>query len=205
MALNGFRLILLICLFVFSALILTARQTAYRDAPRLVAAATVESAHEEAPGQIEPVAVDAVGQAGTDMPLQGDVQSAEDIPSLPERLDRNDVVAIAVDQENGRAGDNVASQIVRPGKKARKAHDRRHRARPAKAHVKRHHRALAKAHKRKRIVRKAKPRKLLVQKRVKARGRVANAAPAFVWITEGKLEPLPPVKRVARAGLGRVR
>jgi hypothetical protein len=205
MALTGFRLILLIGLFVFSALILTARQTAYRDAPRLVAAATVESAHEETPRQVEPVAVDAVRQTGADMPLQGDVQSAEDIPSLPERFDRNDVVAIAVDQENGRTGDNVASQIVRPGKQARKAHNRRHRARPAKAHMKRHHRALAKTHKRKRIVRKAKPRKFLVQKRVKARGRLADAAPALVWVAEGKLEPLPPAKRVARAGLGRVR
>lgn len=205
MVLTGFRLILLICLFVFTALTITARQTAYREAPRLVAAATVESRHEEPPRQVEPIGVDAVRQAGADMPLQGDVQPAENSPSLPERLDRNDVVAIAVNQENGRAGDNVASQIVRPGKKARKANDRRHRARTAKPHVKRHHRALAKANKRKRLVRKAKLGKPLVKKRIKARGRMADTAPALLRVSKRKLKPLPPAKRVSRARLRRVR
>jgi hypothetical protein len=205
MVLTGFRLILLICLFVFSALALTARQTAYRETPRLVAAATIESPHEEPPRQVEPVAVDAVGEAGTDMPLQGNVQTAESIPSLPERLDRNDVVAVAVDQKDGRTGDNVPSQVLGAGKKAGKAHNPRYRARTAKPNVKRHHRALAKANKRKRLVRKAKPSKFAVQKRVKRWRSVAYTAPTLAWIAEGQLEPLPSAKRVSRAGLRRVR
>jgi hypothetical protein len=205
MVLTGFRLIVLICLFVVSALTLTARQTAYRETPRLVAAATVESPQEEVPRQAEPVAVDTVGKAGTDVPLQRDVKPAEDIPSLPERLDRNDVVAVTVDQKDGGTGNNVAAQVLGTGEKTRKADNRRHRARSAKPHVKRHHRALAKANKRKRIVRKAKGRKFAVQKRVKRWRSVAYTTPTFAWVAEGKLEPLPSAKRISRAGLGRVR
>jgi hypothetical protein len=248
MVLTGFRLILLICLFVSSALYVTARQTSQRQAQPIVAAATaslatedealgpdigpidatpprapepkaeaaatvragdasaltaaVESVHQEPPRKVEAVAIDPVRQAGADMPLDGNVDGAESAAGLRKGFDGNDVVAVPVDKQDGGARNNIGGQILRSGEHPRKADDPRHRTRTAKADVKRHHRALAKADKRKRVVRKAKIRKLVVQKSVKRRRRMANPAPALRRVTKRKLKPLAAAKRVTGAGLG---
>lgn len=207
MALTGFRLTVLICLFVSTALCVTARQTASRPpvAPLFATAATVENLGEESPGKVQPVTIDPVGQAGAHMPLDGHVDAAQGVARLVKRLDRNDVVAVAVGKQDGRARHDVGRKMLRTGDKPRKAHNARHRTRAARAYVKRHHGALTKAHKRKRIVRKAVSRKLIVQKRVKSRRRVVYAAPTLSRIAKRQIEPLTPGERVAGAGLRRVR
>jgi hypothetical protein len=206
MALTGFRLIILICLFVSTALYLTARQaTIRRDSPLVAAAATVQHVGQEAPRQVEPVPVDAMRQPGADMPLDGHADRSQQVAGLVERVDGNDVVAVPVSEQDGRARDDLGGKVLGTGNKPRKAHNARHRPRAAKAHVKRHHGALAKAHKRKRIVRKAKGGKLIVQKRIKSRRRLVHAAPAFTRVAKRKLKPLASAKRVAGARLRRVR
>lgn len=197
MTLTGFRLIVLICAFSCTALYVTAYQTASRDAALLAVAseaslltaaappaAAVEDAAQERPREIEAVIVDAVRQTSADMPLQGNVEAAQDTAGLAQRLDGNDVVAVAVNQENGGARSDVGGQVLGAGHQAGKAHNASNRPGAAKPHVKRHHRALTKADKRKRLVLKAKARKLLVQKRIKRRRRVAHAAPPLTGIAK---------------------
>ena len=259
MVLTGFRLILLICLFVSSALYVTSRQVSHRQAQPIVAAATtslaapdeaaptdidggllegkapVEPKASSAPGaaqasgepvaprpavppsvavtaavegvdqeparKVEPVPVDPVRQAGADMPLDGNAGPAQDTTGLRKGLYGDDVVALAVDKQDGRPRNDVGRKVLRAGKQPRKAHDTRHRTRAAKAGVKRHHRALAKADKRKRFLAKAKIRKLAVQKRVKRRRRLANPAPALTRIAEGEFKPLPTAEWVTGTGI----
>lgn len=191
MALTGFRLILLICLFVSTCFYITARQTALRGEGGLLATAlttsstTLEGSAQEAPRQIQPLPVDAMRQTGADMPLNGHAGSPQNTAGLGERLHGNDVVAVAVNEQHGGTGSDVGGQILRSGEQAGKADNAGKGARAAKSNVKRHHGALAKPHKRKRIVRKAKGGKLAVKKRGKPRPGLADAAPAFVVVTEG--------------------
>ena len=259
MVLTGFRLILLICLFVSSALYVTSRQVSQRQPQQVVAAATtslaasdetaapdlhskspeeeravepqteptrepahassepvtpapsappsvavtaaVEGVHQEPARKVEPVPVDPVRQAGADMPLDGNAGPAQDTTGLRKGLYGDDVVALAVDKQDGRPRNDVGRKVLRAGKQPRKAHDTRHRTRAAKAGVKRHHRALAKADKRKRFLAKAKIRKLAVQKRVKRRRRLANPAPALTRIAEGEFKPLPTAEWVTGTGI----
>jgi hypothetical protein len=233
MALTGFRLIVIICLFVSTALYVTARQqTGLEQARPLVAAtaeleqarpsvaatpeleqtrplvaatAALEGPRQEVPRQLEPVPVDPVREPGADVPLDRDLRGPKDVPRLMQRLDGDDVVAVTVNEEDWGTGDDVTPKVLGSRHKPRKAHNARHRPRAAKAHVKRHHRALAKAHKRKRIVGKAKRGKLVVQKRIKSRRRMVHAAPALSRVAKRKLKPLASAKRVAGAGLRRVR
>jgi hypothetical protein len=250
MVLTGFRLILLICLFVSSSLYVTARQVNVREAQPVALTATAAVSEEddhplvtepgvdprpfviasepaapspprpaglaaagapakrvgqEAPRKVEPVTVDAVRQPPADVPLDRNAGAAKDAPGLSERVDGNNVVAVAVDKENGRARNDVGGQVLGAGKKAGKAYNTRHRLRTAKARVKRHHRALAKANQRKRIVRKAKARKLVVQKRVKSRRRLVHAAPAFARVPKRKFEPLASTEGVGSTWFWSVR
>jgi hypothetical protein len=233
MALTGFRLVLLISIFVSTAFYVTARQTLLRSERALgvtastatavaepflttiellpaavepqrqsVPAAAPEHADEEAAGKLEPVRVDAVRQPETDMPLDRRTDDAQDAAGLSQGLDGDHVVAVAVNEEDRRARDDLAGQMLRPGKKAGKADNARHRLCTAKTHMQRHHRALAKADKRKRIVSKAKARKLLVEKSIKGRRRVIHTAPALAHVAKRQLKPLPPVGGVSCAGLG---
>lgn len=226
MRLTGFRLILLLCLFVSTTFYVAARYAPREQAPlpgaiasgavfeaaaitgtaasetvplperSVVRAAALESVLQETAGEIEPGLVDAVGQAGPDMPLDGHLKAPEDVARLVESLDRNDVVAVTVNEQHGAARNDVGGEVLRARKQSRKADNARQRPRTAKAHVKRHHRALTKAHKRHRLVRKAKAGKLLGQKRVKRRRRMTNPAPAFARIPKRQLKPLAAAKRV---------
>src|SRR5262245_59954896 len=111
MHLTGFRLTLLICLFVGSCVSILASHTARGARPVLAAASTiapsepaVESVLRETPRQVETVAVDAVREASADMPLDGHPDRADEAASLIEGLDRNDVVSVAVHEEDRRTG-----------------------------------------------------------------------------------------------------
>lgn len=206
MTLTGFRLTVLICLFVSASLFITARKAPVRqDDPLFATAATVEGPGQEAARQVQPVAVDAVRQTSADMPLQRNVEAAQNAAGLVKSLDRNDVVPVAVGKQDGRARNNVGGKVLGTGNHSRKAHNARHRTRAAKAHVKRHHGSLAKAHKRKRIVRKAKRGKFVVQKRIQSRRRVVYAAPTLSRVAKRQLEPLTAAERVSAARLRRVR
>lgn len=187
MVLTGFRLILLICLFVSTALWVVVHQSALREPSALAAvtAPALESATEKAPGQIQAIAIDAVRQTSADMPLNGNAGGPQNTAGLAERLDGNDVVAIAVNEQDGGLGRNVSGQMLGAGEEAGKTDNAGDGPRAAKTHVKRHHGALAKPNKRKRTVRKAKRSKLVIQKRIKPRRRVADTAPAFFRVSEG--------------------
>jgi hypothetical protein len=186
MAFTGLRAFLLLCCFGATSLYLaTLRAPSLDGQPSadVVSAAAKRSA-EEISSEIETVAVDAVRQASADMPLDRHPDPAEHSASLGQGLDRNNLIAITMDEEDRRPRSDVAGEMLRAGEEARKADDTGERTAAAQPNVKRHHRALAKAYQRKRIARKVKARKLAIQKRLKSRRRMAYAAPAFARVAK---------------------
>src|SRR5215472_13418830 len=86
----------------------------------------------------ETLAVDAVADAGREMPLNRNVERGQTLRCLKQRLRRNEVVAIAVDQQDRRTGFDLGGKLfgieVRwQHQQSGIAHDRRRRPRAAQS------------------------------------------------------------------------
>lgn len=186
MALTGFRKFLLVCCFGASALhIMRYESDPVANQPSAAnVAAVVERPSKEPPREIETVAVDAVRQSSADVPLNGNPDPTESSASLGQGLDRNNLIAITMDEQDWWMADNLGGQMLGTGEEPRIANDASEPVASTQPNMKRHHGALTKPHKRKRIVRQAKGRKFAVQKRVKRGRRLAHAAPALTRIAK---------------------
>lgn len=98
-------------------------------------------AFRERRGRGQSVLTDAVGDARGHMRLDAHARSCQRSLREGHRADGNDVVLVAVDQQNGRTAPDLGLQALRGDEHAG---DASHRFGPAKSDVKRHHRALAK-------------------------------------------------------------
>ena len=59
----------------------------------------------------ETFAVDAVPDPGREMPLDRNIERGQTLRRLKQRLRRNEIVPIAMDQENGRTGFDLGSKL----------------------------------------------------------------------------------------------
>jgi beta-glucosidase-like glycosyl hydrolase len=61
----------------------------------------------------EPFLVDAMADSGGEVPLNRNIERSQTLRRLKQSLRRNEVVAIAMDQENGRAGFDLGGKAFR--------------------------------------------------------------------------------------------
>ncbi len=158
---------------------------------------------EKTPRNIQPRRVNSVAEAGPDMPLDGYFGGSQTSARLMNGLNGDNLIPVAVDEQNGRTGNNLSRQALRPGEKPGKTNNGADPLAAARTDVKGHHAALTEAHEGERAVVKSKHRKFGVKKRIKGRSRVRNALPSLARIAKGKRKPLASAKR-SRQRLGRV-
>ena len=158
----------------------------------------------------EAFGIDAVADTRRKMPLDRDVKRGERLRRHEQGLCRNEIVALAVHQEDRRAGADFPHGCFRRRfiggqyEHSRITDDRRRGGRAAKPDMQRHHRPLAEADKREPLRRQRMTRQLRVKKRIQHGCRLIDALPALVGVAEGEREPLASDRRL-RAGLRRMR
>jgi hypothetical protein len=190
MALTGYRLILLISLFIISCFYISSLKTNPPKSDAYTAASMLESVSKEPAPKAKAVAVNPVREARTSVPPDGNVSTGKGNAGLVNSLNGNNVVNLAMNEKDGGARNDVAHKTGGLNEQARKADDGRHLTGTTKPNVERHHSALAKANERKRAVIKPKVGKLVVQKSVKHRRRLQRSAPTLVRVSKRKLKPL---------------
>lgn len=218
MSLTGFRLILLIALFIGACLFITAQQTGVIDvtaqqpagvgtpvaSSASLAPAALKSVDQKAPAKVEPLVVDPVPQARTNVPLDGNLSGGKGNAGVVKGADRNDFVGVAVNEKNGGARSDVAAKPAGLDQHPGKADNGGSRTQTAQANVKPHHRPLAEPDQSKGAVVQAKRRKLAVKEGIKKRRRSLHAAPALSRVARRKLKPLAAPKWVSPTDFWRV-
>ena len=146
--------------------------------------------------------IDAVAEAGPHVPFDGDARARQRLPRHVQRLDRDQVVRLAVDEQHRRARLRLA-EVLRPRQQARVGDDAGGRRRAPQPHVQGHHAALAEAHQNEPVRRQAIARELGVEKAVERRLGGRHPAPVLARIAQGEREPLQPAVH-AGDRLGRI-
>ena len=172
-------------------------------------AAAGKSSRQKLPAMAQAFGVDAVADAGRQMPFDGDAKRGKTLHCLEQSCRRDQIVAVAVNKQHRRArfylgGKGFGFAVGRQHQKAGVADDRRRRHRAAQTDMQRHHGALAETDQSERRSRQPMAAKLGVEKPLQLRRGLVDADPAFVRIAEGQCEPLP-ADRSLPARLGRMR
>lgn len=191
MALTGYRLILLIGLFIISCFYISSQKTIPTKNDGFAAASMLEGVSKKPATKTEAVAVNPVREARTSVPSDGNVSAAKGDTGLVNGVNGNNVVNLAMNEKDGRARNDVAHKAGGLNEQPRIAENSRHLTGTPKANVKRHHGALAKPNERQSAVIKPKVRKFVVQKGVKSRRRLQRSAPALLRVSKRKFKPLP--------------
>src|SRR6516165_19973 len=155
------------------------------------------------------LAIDAMADSGGEMPLNRNIERGQALRRLKQRLRWNEVVAVAMDEENRRAGFDLGGKffgidVGRQYQQSGIADDRHRGSRAAQSDMQRHHRALAEADQRQRGWRQLVPGELGIEKAFEHRRCFVDTDPALIRIAKGQREPLPADRRLT-ARLGRVR
>jgi len=155
------------------------------------------------------LAIDAMAESGGEMPLNRNIERGQALRRLKQRLRWNEVVAVAMDEENRRAGFDLGGkffgiEVGRQYQQSGIADDRHRGSRAAQTDMQRHHRALAEADQRQRGWRQLVPGELGIEKAFEHRRGFVDTDPALIRIAKGQREPLPANRRLT-ARLGRVR
>ena len=130
------------------------------------------------------------------MPLAGNVRLGELFGRLEQRVDRDHVIARAVEQQDRRrlativAGGRFRLEMFRADQDARKAKNRGRRVLAAQSDMQRHHGSLTETHDRKFRIIQSRRCEFCVQKSVDRRPRRGRAAPALVRVAHRQREPL---------------
>ena len=140
--------------------------------------------------------VDAMADAEGNVPLAGQVRLGERVRGLEERVERDNVVRIAMHEQDRRRRPVLVArrrlgEMVGADQRAGIAEHAGRRARPTQPRVQGHHGALAEADERERGFVEAEFREFGVEERVERGPRLVEAGPAFGRIAHGQREPLP--------------
>jgi hypothetical protein len=125
-------------------------------------------------------------------------------------VDRNDVIAVPVAEENGRPRPGCSREALRArpvlkNEQAGQADDRGQRLRPAQTDMERHHGALAEADQRQPPRLEIVGTELRIDQRVQAGAGLRYAAPALMRVPHGQREPLSAGRPRMGQAVGRVR
>ena len=189
MALTGYRLILLIGLFIISCFYISSLNTMPTKSD-FTAASMLEGINKKPATKTEAVTVNPVRETRTGVPSDRNVSAAKSDTSLVNGVNGNNVVDLAMNEKDGGTRNDVTHKASGLNEQSRIANNGSHLAGAPKPNVKSHHGALAKADESKRTVIKSKAVKLVVQKSVKNRRRLQRTAPPLVRVSKRKLEPL---------------
>ena len=179
------------------------------DGGRRQRIAAGSAARQELAAVAQALLVDAVADAVRDVPLDRHAERGQPAGGMKQRLRRDEVVLIAVDQQHRRARTDFGRELVRVGvgrhhQQAGISDDGERRGRPTQADMQRHHGALAEADERQRRGRQIAALEFGIEKLVKHRHGFVGADPALVGIAHRERKPLPADRRLA-AGLRCVR
>src|SRR5262249_18815543 len=148
------------------------------------------------------VLIDAVADSWRDMPFRRNTERSQALRRVEQRLNRNQLVRVAVDQQDGWPTANLGREgvrydMLRRYQHSRIANDPRRRDGAAQANMKRHHGALTEANQSQRRRRKIAALELGVEKAFENRCSLVHAGPALVRIAESEREPFTSDRRLA--------
>src|SRR6516162_155044 len=130
------------------------------------------------------------------VPLDGNAERSEAVRRLKKRLRRNEIVAIAMNQEDRRTRPDLACDPLdrcfgRCRQQPGISDDGERGSRAAQSHMQRHHGALAKPDQGQRRGWKVAALELRIEKAVDHRSGFEAAQPALVGVAESERKPLP--------------
>src|SRR5579871_4283055 len=139
---------------------------------------------EELAAVAQTAGVDAVCDAEREMPLGGDRRFRQRVGGHEHRLEGNELILIAVDEQNRRRLTSPVAGLRLPkalgaDEQAGKSQDGCWRERPAQTYMQRHHRSLAESDQSQLRIIEAKPAELRIEKRVDGAARLDGAVPAL--------------------------
>lgn len=146
--------------------------------------------------------VNAVPDSLRYVPFHWDIKRSQTLRGVEQRLDRDELILVAVDEQYRRSAANFNGEDSRVAFFRRHKHpgvadDRRRSDRPTQADMQGHHGALAEPDQRERGRRKIMPFQFSVEKAIENRGSGIDADPTFVRVTKCEGKPFTANRRLA--------